>query len=355
MKQIAICSHAEDLEQPHGAATIRRWALPAQVSWVMASISQNYEFGPKTLVKVPIFPRRKDGVHYCIYKYLYLFIYLYIHMFPGAWLINIYIISLYMKKKAEPFPLDNVLLLNLLVAFPLYMSIFWSSTCPHWKKEIYPSSTTLDLPRNTRISNVSPQPTKRPAELSERNLMRLWMSFRTLCSKMLETQSSTWPWKSCLVRGHMEKVMVLGESKTSLNSVGTCNVGCAKHVHKNTDLQTSRITRWRNNERYHPPPHPPHPRQTSRTTRWRNNERYHPPPHPPHPRQTSRTRRWHKDKKWNSARPLRGADTKNKWGTTKNLRPRPKHGSGEETAQSSKWLRKVELIKQNKKMSETAA
>ena len=41
----------------------------------------------------------------------------------------------------------------------------------------------------------------------------------------------------------MEKVMVLGESKTSLNSVGTCNVGCAKHVHKNTDLQTSRTTR----------------------------------------------------------------------------------------------------------------
>ena len=42
----------------------------------------------------------------------------------------------------------------------------------------------------------------------------------------------------------MEKVMVLCESKASLNSVGTRNnVGCAKHVHKNTDLQTSRTTR----------------------------------------------------------------------------------------------------------------
>ena len=121
------------------------------------------------------------------------------------------------------------------------------------------SSTTLDLPRNTRVSNVSPQPAKRPAELYERNLMRLWMLFRTLCSKMLETQSSTWPWKSRLVRGHMEKVMVLCEGKASLNSVGTCNVGCAKHVHKSTDLQTSRTTRWRNNERYHPPPTHPIP------------------------------------------------------------------------------------------------
>ena len=158
-----------------------------------------------------------------------------------------------------------------------YWTCWWLSHCTclsseaqpalNGKKEIYPSSTTLDLPRNTRISNVSPQPTKRPAELYERNLMRLWMSFRTLCSKMLETQSSTWPWKSCLVRGQMEKVMVLCESKTSLNSVGTCNVGCAKHVHKNTDLQTSRTTRWCNNERSHPPPHPPHPRQTSRTNK----------------------------------------------------------------------------------------
>ena len=40
---------------------------------------------------------------------------------------------------------------------------------------------------------------------------------------------------------------------------------------------------------------------------------------------------------------------KNKWGTTKNLRSRPKHGSREETAQSSKWLRKVEVIKKNTK------
>ena len=98
MKQIAICSHAEDMEQPHGAATIRRWALPAQVSWVMASTSQNYEFGPKTLVKVPIFPRWKDGVHYCIYKYLYMFIYLYIHFFSGAWLIYIYNIFIHEKE-----------------------------------------------------------------------------------------------------------------------------------------------------------------------------------------------------------------------------------------------------------------
>ena len=41
---------------------------------------------------------------------------------------------------------------------------------------------------------------------------------------------------------------------------------------------------------------------------------------------------------------------KNKWGTTKNLRSRPKHGSREETAQSSKWLRKVEVVKKNKKI-----
>ena len=41
---------------------------------------------------------------------------------------------------------------------------------------------------------------------------------------------------------------------------------------------------------------------------------------------------------------------KNKWGTTKNLRSRPKHGSREETAQSSKWLRKVEVSKKNKKI-----
>ena len=225
------------------------------------------------------------SISICLYFQIYIFfqvhdLYIYI--------LYIYKMSLYMKKKAEPFPLDNVLLLNLLVAFPLYMSIFWSSTCPQWKKGNlsifnypWPSKKYKDKQCFTTTH-------KTLAELYERNLMlmRLWMSCRTLCSKMLETQSSTWPWKSCLVRGHMEKVKVLCESKTSLNSVGTCNVGCAKHVHKNTDFQTSRTTRWRNNERYHPPPHPPHPRQT-----------------------TSRTRRWHKDKKWNSARPLRGADT----------------------------------------------
>ena len=145
------------------------------------------------------------------------------------------------EKKLSHFPLDNVLLLNLLVALPVYMSIFWSSTCPQWKKgnlsisnnpwssTKYKDQTSFTNQQNTLVTFI----------YAPRNsMMRLSMSFRALCSKMLKTQSSTCPWKSCLVRGHMEKVMVFCESKTSLNSVGTCNVGRAKHVHKNTDFQT---------------------------------------------------------------------------------------------------------------------